>query len=279
MGYRRRGGIFRHPERTAVFVGDLIDRGPRIREVLAIARPMAEEGSARIVMGNHELNALAFHTPDPAIPGEYLRVRSEKHVRLHEETVRQLGREMRSALEWFWTLPLWLDLGGIRVVHACWDAREMRFAERYLRRRRLTKRALVLASDKRTRLHQAIEIISKGQEILLPRGVSFRDKGGVERFEMRTRWYLDSRGHTYRSYSFPLYRNLPAKRLRARLSEGYPAGAPPVFFGHYWLPPRRPKLLAPNVCCLDYSIAKDGFLCAYRWQGEARLSERNFVRS
>jgi len=25
-------------------------------------------------MGNHELNALAFHTPDPANPGEHLRL-------------------------------------------------------------------------------------------------------------------------------------------------------------------------------------------------------------
>ena len=24
-------------------------------------------------------------------------------------------------IEWFKTLPLWLDMGGIRVVHACWN--------------------------------------------------------------------------------------------------------------------------------------------------------------
>lgn len=28
MGYRKREGAWRHPDRTAVFVGDFIDRGP-----------------------------------------------------------------------------------------------------------------------------------------------------------------------------------------------------------------------------------------------------------
>jgi hypothetical protein len=30
---------------------------------------------------------------------------------------------LRSHLEWFRTLPIWLDLDGLRVVHACWDER------------------------------------------------------------------------------------------------------------------------------------------------------------
>ena len=27
--------------------------------------------------------------------------------------------------DWFRTLPLWLDLGGLRVVHACWHQPSM----------------------------------------------------------------------------------------------------------------------------------------------------------
>ncbi len=57
----------------------------------------------------------------------------------------------------------------------------------------------------------------------------------------------------------------------------YPATAKPVFVGHYWLSADRPEPLAGNVACLDYSVAKDGFLCAYRWQGERTLSNENFV--
>jgi hypothetical protein len=57
----------------------------------------------------------------------------------------------------------------------------------------------------------------------------------------------------------------------------YPAGAKPVFCGHYWLSAPRPTLLAGNVACLDYSVAKDGLLCAYRWDGEKKLTNEHFV--
>ena len=59
LGYSRRGGLYRHPERRIIFLGDFIDRGPQIRQVLEIVRPMIESESALAVMGNHELNALA----------------------------------------------------------------------------------------------------------------------------------------------------------------------------------------------------------------------------
>jgi hypothetical protein len=57
----------------------------------------------------------------------------------------------------------------------------------------------------------------------------------------------------------------------------YPTTAKPVFVGHYWLSAMRPEVLAENVACLDYSVAKGGFLCAYRWQGEQKLRNDHFV--
>lgn len=57
----------------------------------------------------------------------------------------------------------------------------------------------------------------------------------------------------------------------------YPTTAKPVFVGHYWLSDDQPEILADNVACLDYSVAKGGFLCAYRWQGEQKLKNDHFV--
>ena len=43
MGYRREGGAFRHADRTAIFLGDWIDRGPNIRQALEVVREQAAE--------------------------------------------------------------------------------------------------------------------------------------------------------------------------------------------------------------------------------------------
>jgi hypothetical protein len=54
------------------------------------------------------------------------------------------------------------------------------------------------------------------------------------------------------------------------------AGEKPVFVGHYWLT-GEPVLPASNVACVDYSVAREGLLVAYRWDGESDLNEDKFV--
>ena len=57
----------------------------------------------------------------------------------------------------------------------------------------------------------------------------------------------------------------------------YPGTAPPVFFGHYWLEDKFPVIQSDNVVCLDYSVAKEGSLVAYRWYGEQIVHNDHFV--
>lgn len=48
-----------HPlDRKAVFVGDLVDRGPRVLDTIQIVRAMVEHGSALCVPGNHDMKLL-----------------------------------------------------------------------------------------------------------------------------------------------------------------------------------------------------------------------------
>jgi protein phosphatase len=57
LGYTRRPGTvaFTHPGgRRAVFVGDLVDRGPYVVDVLRIVLAMREAGAALLVIGNHD---------------------------------------------------------------------------------------------------------------------------------------------------------------------------------------------------------------------------------
>ena len=121
LDYAEIDGVFRHPERKMIFVGDFIDRGPQQREVLRIARAMCEAGSASAVLGNHEFNAIGWATQSEN--GDFLRSHSSKNAHQHAEFLRQLEENSaahRDAVSWFKSLPVWLDLPGLRVVHACW---------------------------------------------------------------------------------------------------------------------------------------------------------------
>ncbi|MEV0255032.1 polynucleotide kinase-phosphatase [Streptomyces sp. NPDC050732] len=72
-----------HPEgRTAVFVGDLVDRGPDTPGVLRRVMAMVADGTALCVPGNHE-NKL----------GRHLRGRKVQHTHGLAETIEQLERE------------------------------------------------------------------------------------------------------------------------------------------------------------------------------------------
>jgi protein phosphatase len=55
LGYETDEGAHVHPAgRRAVFVGDLVDRGPRILDTVRLARAMVDRGSAFAVPGNHD---------------------------------------------------------------------------------------------------------------------------------------------------------------------------------------------------------------------------------
>ena len=60
LGYTEIDGVWRHPTRKALFLGDYIDRGPEQLEVVRVVRAMVEAGEALAIMGNHEFNAVAL---------------------------------------------------------------------------------------------------------------------------------------------------------------------------------------------------------------------------
>ena len=59
VGSGSAGPVARHPEgRKAVFLGDLVDRGPRSPEVLRLVMGMVEAGTALCIPGNHDVKLL-----------------------------------------------------------------------------------------------------------------------------------------------------------------------------------------------------------------------------
>ncbi|MBN1686859.1 MAG: metallophosphoesterase [Spirochaetales bacterium] len=203
LGYVRKGGVFKHPdcERNAVFLGDFIDRGPEIRETLEIVRAMVESKRALAIMGNHEYNAICFHTERPAEPGIWMRRRTDKNLYQYIETLyqfREYRGELAEYLRWFRTLPLWLDLGDVRAVHAAWHVPSMEKLAGYPDGGRfisdkLLQAAGITGSDE----HTALENLLKGIEIDLPDGATLTDKDGNVRSQMRVRWWMEGRERTY----------------------------------------------------------------------------------
>jgi len=147
----------------------------------------------------------------------------------------------REITDWFKTLPLWLDLGGLRVVHACWHQESMDVLKPLLTPdHRLTDEAIIAGSRKGEPAFEAIEVICKGPEIALPAGLSFSDKDGKIRHEVRVRWWLpDSRTFREAGIVPPGHDGgLPDAPLPAEWT-GHPYVGPPVLFGHYWFPGHR----------------------------------------
>lgn len=282
LGYEDKRGYYAHPDRKVIFVGDFIDRGPKIREVLHLVRAMIDNGTALSVMGNHEFNAIAFHVKNPRRPGTFLRRHEEKNVHQHSETLKQLDEsELLEFVDWFRTLPPWLELDGLRVVHACWDRQSIQLCDEAMSQHgAFSDEFMHRACHRGTELFDAVEAVLKGKEAPLPDGISMTDKDGFVRTDIRVQWFRSPCGKTYRNYALPPQPEIPDLPIPESYFDKinpYDEDDIPVFCGHYWLSDDTPSLLAENVCCLDYSVAKGGFLCAYRWNGERRLSNDNFV--
>lgn len=278
MGYRQRAGVYQHPSRQAIFVGDVVDRGPHIRKALTIVYDMVSGGHAQMVIGNHEYNVYCYATEHPYQQGQYLRHHSSHNQRLVAETFEQFANypdEFKEYLAWFSRLPLFLDLPQFRVVHACWDDA---YVNQYLQKYKthcVTPEIILKSTDLDSFEGRVLDRLMRGTSLPLPNGEAIRSRDGFERRFFRTKFWADS-PETYSDVVFqpdPLPEHLVNQALtKAERSQliHYPSHAKPVFFGHYWLQ-GKPQPVKHNICCLDYSAVKYGRLVAYRMDGEARL--------
>ena len=298
LGYtvNEQTGYYAHPERKAIFLGDLIDRGEENFRTLAMVKGMVDSGSALMVMGNHEYNALCYHTVGP--DGEFLRPHNTKNWKQHNKVldeIEQRGKEEWCIyLEWFRRLPLFLEMDGIRIIHACWNQKYINFLKKSNIRDaegRLTDQFLVRTEDRSTEEFQVIDILLKGEEIRLPADYpGIMDKDGNLRKKLRFRWWMsEHERQSVRMYDEAVRTHdgalkiikgieIPVEllgKIRAN-TDSQGESNTPVFFGHYWFTGDI-KILNEKAACLDYSVGLGGPLVCYRWDGEQILDSSKLV--
>lgn len=283
LGYERVDGVPRHPDRTAIFLGDYIDRGPEILRTLQTVRRMVDRGDALALMGNHEYNAIAWFTPRPDRPEVPCRRHTTPRRRLIEPTLRSIGDELEDWLEWMGSLPLWLEGERVRAAHAGWNAASVRRLGELLGPSGglLAGSAMQATCEPGTPLFRAIEQILKGEEIALPETLVLEDAEGSPRRHIRARWFESPEGRTFRDYAMTVDDRFPDEPIPpSAIPEDFSIYGPderPLFVGHYWMQGEQPRRLTPNVACLDWSAARGGPLVAYRFDGEPEIDEAKFV--
>jgi hypothetical protein len=291
MGYARGGDGFIPPVgHRALFLGDLIDTKPGhpfpggVRATLRAVKAMCDRGDALCLMGNHEWNAILFHTNGPS--GDPLKANNAHNTRTHQGTLDDFpdhadpSSEWRTVwLPWLKTLPISLDLGGFRAVHACWHDELLEILEG---KSPSDDGFLLACTDKNAPESKAIDAVLKGIEVPLPNPHSFIDHTGTERNLIRARWWeFPAEDTTCRELVFPAseqIRAVPLSPAARKLFRPYPLEERPVFFGHYFKPvdsPAHPE--RHNVACLDHSAAIGGPLVAYRWKGESHIKPEHYV--
>jgi hypothetical protein len=138
LGYRKSEGRWSHPDQhRLVFLGDYADKGPRVAEAIELVRELCDARVACAIAGNHDTNAIAFcmKTADSKIEPRdawrstfsankeresWVRPHDSKNLEQHCRTLQLDEAAYAQAIQWFTTLPLWLELPGLRAVHAAW---------------------------------------------------------------------------------------------------------------------------------------------------------------
>jgi hypothetical protein len=279
LGYKKAGNSYSHNSKKAVFIGDFINRGPEVRETLSIIRDMVEAGNAHAILGNHELNAIIFYLKD-----KYGNPVMQKNITGFFKTQKDFSShsdEWKSHRKWMRTLPLFLELDPIRIVHAYWKDENIDFfrnnlvADVKLRKKFLAK----IYKEPDSPEGKAIWQTTKGLYFDLPKDLSIRNNKKASIRSYRMNWWESPEGKTFNQISFESKFTLPGYTVPVEILpiiNPYPEEAPLVFFGHY-CHGDGPYILKPNVCCVDSCVTSTKILSAYSWMGEDVLVPENIV--
>lgn len=283
LGYKKTDGSYSHPERKVIFAGDFLNRGPQIKKTMRMVRSMVENGNALAILGNHEINSIIAGikskkgNPLVNIPAKNFMsvVKTINAFTKHEE-------EWESHLKWLRTLPLFLEMDGFRVIHACWNDDAVDYLRENIPDEKIGKSVFrKIHRNPDSELAKNIWLITKGLQMQMPGDLKIINNKGVSPRSFRMKWWDSPQGKTFKEISFESKYELPAYTVPEEILPEWPSyaeNAPIVFFGHYCRH-NGPFIIRPNVCCVDSCVTGTKILTAYRWEGEKELMEKNLLQS
>lgn len=281
LGYKKTENGYHHPTRKAVFVGDFVNRGPEIRKTIRIVRKMVENGNAHAILGNHEINVIIYYLKDKN--GLPLVKSPDKNFLSLYKTINQFAdrsEEWASHRKWMRELPLYIDFGGIRIVHACWsdDAIEtLKKAEANGKSRKSIFRNV--HKNPKSPTSKSVLTLTKGIDFKMPGDLKIINNKGVSPRTFRMRWWEEPEGKTFEEMSFESKFVLPSYDIPKQIglnNSVYPESGPIVFFGHYCRF-NGPFIIKHNICCVDSCVTGNKTLTAYQWDGERVLDEQKII--
>lgn len=277
LGYTKTSSGYAHPERKAIFVGDFINRGPNIRKAIRTIRTMVENGNAFAILGNHEINILISHIKSKKDLFQQNDISELKTV----NEFRNYPEEWNDHVKWLRTLPFFLELNGIRVVHACWSDEAVEFVKQNIPPGKIKKETFKqIHKFPGSALARNVWLLTKGLQFKLPGDLKIINNKGISPRSFRLAWWENPHGKTFKELSFESKFELPGYTVPPQIepeSLPYPEEAPIVFFGHYCRH-NGPHIIKSNVCCIDSCINGSNTLLAYRWDSETNLSETKLVK-
>ncbi|MBD3626502.1 metallophosphoesterase [Cyclobacterium sp.] len=271
LGYRKEGGVYFHPQRTVLFLGDYINKGPKIKETLEIVKAMADKGSAIALMGNHEFNAIwdLFRLENESLPADQS-FQWEDSLLAFDNNLN----EFKYYVDWFKNLPLFYENDYFRAVHACWDPGQISLLKENLTGKALTGELITKTPE----CNRALTETLNGKELALPINASIQEAGFAAGTRIRYKWWEDPAQMSYKDFSVDPV-DLPDLALDLSLIKDrqyYGEGEKPVFFGHYGRAGFS-SIIRHNVCCLDFGMGNGGYLAAYRMDESLKLSNDKLV--
>jgi hypothetical protein len=295
MGYQCESNMYVHPEgRIPIFVGDLVDKGPKVRDTLILVKSMCDAGKAMCIMGNHEYNAVNFWTHNKTDGKDFYRPHTRVNIIQHYNTIKAFQNrddEWNIFLEWMSNLPVMIENNKFRIVHASYHPLMSNVIENVKPCSKSPNKEILKLSREGDHIgwlvygntiQKIVESVLKGCKISLPEGVYFYDKDGNIRTKARAKFWLNSNEVTYDKYivdNMPEHGTLMKNQVDISCIDknyvnGYSTDEVPLFFGHYGIKMDvKPNTQSDNVCCLDYA----GYLVAYRFDNENKLRNDKFV--